>query len=225
MPIGPTARLEKLQHSFSALPGEPMLVSELDGYLAGILICPTLIMPSEWLPAVWDPENASDGASIFDTEQQAYDITKHVMAHYNAIAEALQAGRGRYEPVFEIDSQNDDILWEIWIEGFARAMKLHPSSWASIAQSDEITRAALGGVGALVAIADRTCGLPEADIDELTNLAPDLIPGWVDDLHARRVNTPFAPVMPGPVKSTKTGRNDLCPCGSGRKYKKCCGSN
>lgn len=21
---------------------------------------------------------------------------------------------------------------------------------------------------------------------------------------------------------TKTGRNDLCPCGSGRKYKKCC---
>ena len=23
----------------------------------------------------------------------------------------------------------------------------------------------------------------------------------------------------------KTGRNDLCPCGSGRKYKKCCGIN
>ena len=21
---------------------------------------------------------------------------------------------------------------------------------------------------------------------------------------------------------TKTGRNDLCPCGSGRKFKKCC---
>ncbi len=26
-----------------------------------------------------------------------------------------------------------------------------------------------------------------------------------------------------PVKSTKVGRNDPCPCGSGRKYKKCCG--
>jgi uncharacterized protein len=22
----------------------------------------------------------------------------------------------------------------------------------------------------------------------------------------------------------KVGRNDLCPCGSGKKYKKCCGS-
>ena len=25
------------------------------------------------------------------------------------------------------------------------------------------------------------------------------------------------------VHSVKVGRNDLCPCGSGQKYKKCCG--
>ena len=28
---------------------------------------------------------------------------------------------------------------------------------------------------------------------------------------------------PKPVRSAKIGRNDSCPCGSGRKYKKCCG--
>ncbi|MGZ8551111.1 MAG: SEC-C metal-binding domain-containing protein [Chitinophagaceae bacterium] len=29
---------------------------------------------------------------------------------------------------------------------------------------------------------------------------------------------------PEPVKvAEKIGRNDLCPCGSGKKYKKCCG--
>ena len=28
----------------------------------------------------------------------------------------------------------------------------------------------------------------------------------------------------GPVKSEKVNRNDPCPCGSGRKYKKCCGA-
>jgi preprotein translocase subunit SecA len=28
---------------------------------------------------------------------------------------------------------------------------------------------------------------------------------------------------PGPVANVKIGRNDLCPCGSGKKYKKCCG--
>ena len=27
------------------------------------------------------------------------------------------------------------------------------------------------------------------------------------------------------VKKDKVGRNDLCPCGSGKKYKKCCGAN
>ena len=28
-----------------------------------------------------------------------------------------------------------------------------------------------------------------------------------------------------PATSTKVGRNDPCPCGSGKKYKKCCGMN
>jgi preprotein translocase subunit SecA len=28
-----------------------------------------------------------------------------------------------------------------------------------------------------------------------------------------------------PVVSSKVGRNDPCPCGSGKKYKKCCGAD
>jgi SEC-C motif domain protein len=31
------------------------------------------------------------------------------------------------------------------------------------------------------------------------------------------------PVGQQPAKSQKVGRNDPCPCGSGQKYKKCCG--
>ena len=27
------------------------------------------------------------------------------------------------------------------------------------------------------------------------------------------------------VREKKVGRNDPCPCGSGKKYKKCCGAN
>ena len=34
------------------------------------------------------------------------------------------------------------------------------------------------------------------------------------------------PIKPEPVRVTqKVGRNDPCPCGSGKKYKKCCGKN
>jgi preprotein translocase subunit SecA len=34
-----------------------------------------------------------------------------------------------------------------------------------------------------------------------------------------------APKKPVQRKGQKVGRNDPCPCGSGKKYKKCCGSN
>jgi yecA family protein len=31
--------------------------------------------------------------------------------------------------------------------------------------------------------------------------------------------------FPAPIRSAKVGRNDPCPCGSGKKYKKCCGGS
>jgi len=34
---------------------------------------------------------------------------------------------------------------------------------------------------------------------------------------------PHKPHVPAPPKKVKTGRNEPCPCGSGKKYKKCCG--
>ncbi len=34
-----------------------------------------------------------------------------------------------------------------------------------------------------------------------------------------------ATVQPGVVKAAKVGRNEPCPCGSGKKYKKCCGKS
>lgn len=36
---------------------------------------------------------------------------------------------------------------------------------------------------------------------------------------------PTAPKKAGQVATKKIGRNDPCPCGSGKKYKKCCGIN
>ena len=32
-------------------------------------------------------------------------------------------------------------------------------------------------------------------------------------------------VRKAPVRVQKVGRNDPCPCGSGKKYKKCCGAH
>ena len=40
----------------------------------------------------------------------------------------------------------------------------------------------------------------------------------LDKIPAKPINTPTQP-------KTKVGRNAPCPCGSGKKYKKCCGRN
>jgi preprotein translocase subunit SecA len=46
--------------------------------------------------------------------------------------------------------------------------------------------------------------------------------------HQKHLPTEEEPELPPPVKpihsdAEKVGRNDPCPCGSGKKYKKCCG--
>ena len=41
---------------------DAMSVSELDGFVAGLLLCPEMIAPSEWLPEVW----GMDGEPEFD---------------------------------------------------------------------------------------------------------------------------------------------------------------
>ena len=53
--------------------------------------------------------------------------------------------------------------------------------------------------------------LPEWD-DVLT---PDQIHGIVKSFNRSKIV----------VKEKEPGRNDPCPCGSGKKYKKCCGAN
>ena len=47
--------LDRLSALLHALPAEtmPMTLSELDGYSAGVLACPDMIPPYEWLPLVW----------------------------------------------------------------------------------------------------------------------------------------------------------------------------
>jgi hypothetical protein len=66
--------------------------------------------------------------------------------------------------------------------------------------------------------------------DALTADAPDKITDWVLDLNDWRLAHYEPPAVlrteANPFAgSSKVGRNDPCPCGSGKKYKRCCGLN
>ncbi len=216
-------RLTLLEKKLASLPsGDAMLVSELDGFVAGLLVCPDLILPSEWLPLVWGSDEDAD--PVFENAQQAEQLVKLVMEHYNATAHDLQAGR--FAPVFEVDTRHDEVLWELWIEGFETAMQLRPDSWGAMLRGAEAVRVALSGMIMLSDLAQGDSTLTESEAQDLTEQAPDLIPAWVETLHAWRVGQQGVSLSARPSPTFgKVGRNDPCPCGSGKKYKKCCGLN
>jgi len=222
---GLSRSLKQLERELLALGEETMLIEELDGFIAGLLVCPDLIKPSEWLPIVWGG----------DDQQPAFDNLKHlnrvlglVMDHYNGAARTLAERADRYSPLLPVDDRNGDILWEVWIEGFAKAVKFHPAAWQCLLDSDADTAAAMRGMLTLI---DLACGDPRGPRrdDVLTATAPDKIARWIVRLNAWRLTNhrPIQAAEPLPTPSLgsapKIGRNDPCPCGSGKKYKKCCG--
>lgn len=105
-------------------------------------------------------------------------------------------------------------------------MRLRPQSWAEIANGDEDTRTALAGLIMLADINRGESSLPETEASGLSEMAPELIAHGVATLNAWRIRQ-YGVSQPGtPTPSSlKVGRNELCPCGSGKRYKKCCGFN
>ena len=123
---GLSRRLKQLDEELLALGEETMLLEELDGFIAGLLVCPELIKPGEWLPIIWN-RDSPDQRPAFDNLDHVNRVLGLVMEHYNDVARTLMERPGRYAPLFAIDKRNDDILWELWIEGFEKAIALRPA--------------------------------------------------------------------------------------------------
>ncbi len=221
-------RLERLEKELLGLGGDAMLADELDGFVAGLLVCPELIAPSEWLPVVWGSED--DEGPGFDGLDHMNRVISLVIEHYNEVAGTLIERPDRYAPLFAVDRRNDDIIWETWIAGFDKALKLRPGAWKPFLDADPQTAEALAGLITLADVDRRDPRFSEEQLHSWTALAPDAIGPWVVALNRWRLaHGGISPAPPSrPRYSTpgaKVGRNDPCLCGSGKKYKKCCGLN
>ena len=174
--------LDMLEAALARIPlsCEGMTVSEFDGFVAGLIVCPEMIPPSEWWPVVMD-----DGGPGFEDLEDFESIIGTLMEHYNQVAGVLARLPDQYAPVYELDPVTNETLWEPWASGFERAMRLRMDSWESIVESeDEEAASSVNMMLALAAIDDGTSDLPEATIDQLTEMAPDLIPRLVRNLNA-----------------------------------------
>ena len=222
---GLSRHLKQLDEELLALGEETMLLEELDGFIAGLLACPELITPSDWLPIVWHGDSTDQQPVFEDLDHANRVISVLSMEHYNSVARTLMERPDRYSPLFSVDTRNGDILWELWIEGFEQAVALRPAAWKKLIDADADTAAAMSGMLMLAAIAQRDQEVK--DSDTLSATAPDKIADWVVTLNEWRLANyqPMLGIDPRGASSSmrKIGRNDPCPCGSGKKYKKCCG--
>jgi len=208
-----------------------MLLSEFDGFCAGVIVCPEPVPPSEWLPHVW----GSNGTPEFESEDALQSALDLIMGHYNDVAQTLMPPEFEYGPVFDIDGRTDETIWEMWVLGFERAMRLRSEVWEQIVEGeDEEAGASITMMLALHGIAEGKSDLPESSIADLRDKAPDLITDMVIALNRWTKGYPQSDLLLPeeeplgsvvPFRANKVGRNEPCPCGSGRKYKRCCGAN
>ena len=222
----PSRRFERLEQELLGLGDEAMLLEELDGFVAGLVVCPELIKPSEWLPVVWGSDGGED--SPFDSLDHLKRVLGLVMEHYNRVARTLMERPDHYGPLFAVDRRSDEILWELWIAGFEKAVKLRPGAWKQFLAADPETAQAMAGLLTLADVDRQDPRFSQEQLDALTAAAPDQIGPWVVALNEWRLahrELGHIPPSPFPAQAANVGRNDPCPCGSGKKYKKCCGLN
>jgi uncharacterized protein len=214
--------LRALEDDLATLSDSAMTLSQLDGFMAGVLICPELIRPHDWLQCVWGEEEDGEGP-VFDSESQMNRIVGEIMGHYNAVATMLVGGAANYQPIYDVDERTGEVHWQMWADGFATAINLRPDAWSELLQADDDYSAALIVLVTLGATARSDKPINDDDVEELVAHAKDVIPEMVERLNDWRLQSEGLPARDGPA--TKVRRNELCPCGSGKKYKKCCGAN
>lgn len=202
---------------------EVMMIDMVDGFLHAIAIGPTTLTPKQWLPKIW---GTTDIMPPMDSIEQMNHILGLVMRHFNSIIAGLESEPREIAPCWATcqyrGKEYDEA--EGWAYGFVEGMKLCWNDWQPMLATPE------GQVWfrpfGLLAENDF-----DPDQDALTKTPVQRaklakhIPEAVLATHAFWLPLREAIQQQDVAKTMqpKVGRNEFCPCGSGKKFKKCCG--
>jgi uncharacterized protein len=208
------------------VPENGMDISTLDGFLAAVLLTPELVLPSQWLPWVWDIEDADD-TPAFEDAAQAERVMGLIMRHYNMVARSID--EDWYEPLlYRLDQPDDGELFdaELWAAGFMVGMSILLDPWwrpLFDEESDLLAPMVLLGTEAGRRALDESGDHRAVTLEALEAIS-DAVAGLHEYFRPMREELDRERRVPIRRAAPKVGRNDPCPCGSGKKFKKCCGA-
>lgn len=213
--------LDQLTEFLDALPSPTaMNLERMDGFVCALVVGPELVTLNEYWPHILGSEAEAHGPA-FDSVEQAQTIMDMLARHSNSIARTLKSDE-IYVPIV-IPDENGQALGNEWAKGFMHGVSLRQTSWQTFLHDEAHAEAIIP----MVALARENDPDPKSRFDspspeKRTQLLQMMTAGIV------QMYRYFAPRRGQAIASTfvrgqpKTGRNDLCPCGSGKKYKQCC---
>ncbi len=201
---------------------DAMTMDCLHGYLTAIAIGPETILMSEWLPRVWG-ENRT--APDFKNDKECARIIQLIVRFMNEIVVTFEVAPKEFEPLFceqEVEGQTL-IDGEAWAWGFYEGMNLRAEAWELILTSDVAPMMRPIYLLGADEIAEEEMALVDDPVSrhklaiEVESNIQEIYRFWLPHRKsAMASNTVKRDVA-------KVGRNEDCSCGSGKKFKKCCG--
>lgn len=214
----------------AATSDQTMMLDTLDGYLTAIISGPVPLQPDQWLPGVWGPRVSDEPA--FETMAQAQRIFDLILRHMNGIAESLRHDAEAHVPIFDTLVYEDDPReyadGEMWAHGFMAGIALCRKDWQPFfdePDSAEVLRPIYLLGSDEVTPEEGALAETPAQLEEIGRLIPAslcrICRYWQPLRQAEAERMASATLQ---LAQPRVGRNDPCPCGSGKKFKKCCGA-
>lgn len=187
--------------------------SELDGFFAAIVSGPRQIDPGLWYPAIW-----AEQVPKWPSDKEGERFMKLAAELMSETLYMLSEEPDDYEAIFLADNngQGEKLIVSQWCAGYLRGAEV--AGWIDTQLPAEL-EAALAtiilhgtedGADTLNAMSDAEY---DASVATLEPAAVALYAYWQEHLE---------PLLPVRRDEAKVGRNDPCPCGSGKKHKQCC---
>lgn len=213
-------RLEELLET-DVFAGDAYGLDEIQAMLCAVVSGPTPVMPSVWLPEILGEPGL--GAADDPRVQETIGL---LMRLNNDIAAALLAGQGIAPIVYPLDEEGNAYDYATWADAYVFGTSLGEDWFDHVGKQGEALSELLEPFFLLN-------GMLKEDMEKSGER-------WFSPAEETRVLAEMSESLPiivqsvynfwqnrraGPIRRSedKVGRNDLCPCGSDKKYKQCCG--